>query len=1052
MQLDKYKGYESSRLGLHWVPAPYHAHADLTWALDKCEAMGIRWMVIEDDGGGSSLQMNPYYDRCIIDMLTQRNIIPIVRFYAPANARFDMRMQSTLVELVKHGVKYVFWQNEPEVGSVEWKNRPKNWVEICMRNYIEGAYRIIDEGAYPGMWATTTWQYPDEDGNIINPFMEYMLDKEREDIFINGPGWLPIHNYSKNHPIDYPYDDVNKLGKPMTHEEYEYWVNQVDPVYSKTQHLWVFDDYQTSEHHINFNRKPPSPDYVFAKDDVCFNMYRGMIEYVLKPADLYGLIPMISTECGPCVGDRDDGRYAKVTPQQQIIMVEQQQEIATLEPSYFGMCYWLAGVQRLNTVTADSFEDQSWWTDRHNDPFNLQGEMPIVQYLIEKKETKVMHKLGAHFQIGNQATLDQLPMDMPVVKSMDLNPDFGAMLKQHFPNALRIARVFVDNQDRYKTDPQGLIDEIINKFIPVAEFYDAIETGNEIINNSSSKEDAKLFDKYQVNFANTVWSKWPNIKVVGFNIATGNLGVDNELSLHDFPYSMQLPINKFLIGYHSYSWERMSTTPDYYCLRYRKLAQGFEDHKFVITECGVTNAVISGRPDVGWRTHGKRDQFIEDLVWFNNELIKDKYVVGATVFNCGPSFGWDTFESTMELRDAINNIANVPQPSYATPIRVLVDDDVVTLELEEYLKGVLPSEMPSTWPTAALEAQAVAARTYAMYRLKHPRSTEYDIYGDTRDQVYNPSKRTTTTDKIVDFTKGETYSSGNGQYVARCGLTLCPICQGTNGTNGNTFPGRLCQYGAKYLAEQGKTADEILTFYYDYEEETPMENPNKAEQYGVTVGYATGLKQGEMYFKLQEVRMLTSEENGAWPGNHNIFVDVIGANGDRLYGAQVSVHDSYNNVVSAIIEKKPPELWGTDIPLWDKNVEPINKRSVYVSQPVLKCDIVNGIHTVFPDEGGNNNNLYHRSWSIVYKLVMYQDTQPPIEEKPLIDEMRNIMWNNLAIPFNPDAAFPKKARELNFGVPVTTEVEYKGEVLQGFSGGWLHCVKGDWANIKQEKW
>ena len=35
--------------------------------------------------------------------------------------------------------------------------------------------------------------------------------------------------------------------------------------------------------------------------------------------------------------------------------------------------------------------------------------------------------------------------------------------------------------------------------------------------------------------------------------------------------------------------------------------------------------------------------------------------------------------------------------------------------LETYLKGVLPAEMPSKWPMEALKAQAIAARTYALY-------------------------------------------------------------------------------------------------------------------------------------------------------------------------------------------------------------------------------------------------------------------------------------------------------------------------------------------------
>jgi stage II sporulation protein D len=60
--------------------------------------------------------------------------------------------------------------------------------------------------------------------------------------------------------------------------------------------------------------------------------------------------------------------------------------------------------------------------------------------------------------------------------------------------------------------------------------------------------------------------------------------------------------------------------------------------------------------------------------------------------------------------------------------------DVVPLEY--YLRGVVPSEMPSSWLPAALRSQAVAARSYAV-ATRHPASL-FDAYADTRSQVYGP--------------------------------------------------------------------------------------------------------------------------------------------------------------------------------------------------------------------------------------------------------------------------------------------------------------------------
>ena len=61
---------------------------------------------------------------------------------------------------------------------------------------------------------------------------------------------------------------------------------------------------------------------------------------------------------------------------------------------------------------------------------------------------------------------------------------------------------------------------------------------------------------------------------------------------------------------------------------------------------------------------------------------------------------------------------------------------VNTLRLEQYLRGVVPLEMPALWSPAAVRAQAVAARTYAAYERAHPRSVAFDVYDTTQSQVY----------------------------------------------------------------------------------------------------------------------------------------------------------------------------------------------------------------------------------------------------------------------------------------------------------------------------
>ncbi len=59
---------------------------------------------------------------------------------------------------------------------------------------------------------------------------------------------------------------------------------------------------------------------------------------------------------------------------------------------------------------------------------------------------------------------------------------------------------------------------------------------------------------------------------------------------------------------------------------------------------------------------------------------------------------------------------------------------VNSLALDDYVRGVVGGEMPDRWSMAALEAQAVAARSYALATL-HP-SSHFDLFSDTRSQVY----------------------------------------------------------------------------------------------------------------------------------------------------------------------------------------------------------------------------------------------------------------------------------------------------------------------------
>ncbi|HET9093663.1 MAG TPA: SpoIID/LytB domain-containing protein [Solirubrobacteraceae bacterium] len=79
---------------------------------------------------------------------------------------------------------------------------------------------------------------------------------------------------------------------------------------------------------------------------------------------------------------------------------------------------------------------------------------------------------------------------------------------------------------------------------------------------------------------------------------------------------------------------------------------------------------------------------------------------------------------------------------------------VNALGLDDYVRGVVSAEMPSSWPTQALEAQAVASRTYAL--TTRPAGPDFDLYATPTSQLYEGVRgETPAGDAAVTATSGQ---------------------------------------------------------------------------------------------------------------------------------------------------------------------------------------------------------------------------------------------------------------------------------------------------------
>lgn len=142
--------------------------------------------------------------------------------------------------------------------------------------------------------------------------------------------------------------------------------------------------------------------------------------------------------------------------------------------------------------------------------------------------------------------------------------------------------------------------------------------------------------------------------------------------------------------------------------------------------------------------------------------------------------GQDAGNVALYLPPAPGSVVEISSRTYRGGVQLRVQDGGVqainVLDVEDYLRSVVPAEMPTSWPAAALGAQAVIARTYVAARVNP--AAPFDTCATERCQVY-PGVRaeTPSSDAAVASTRGQVvayggqpastyFSSDSGGYTA----------------------------------------------------------------------------------------------------------------------------------------------------------------------------------------------------------------------------------------------------------------------------------------------
>lgn len=127
------------------------------------------------------------------------------------------------------------------------------------------------------------------------------------------------------------------------------------------------------------------------------------------------------------------------------------------------------------------------------------------------------------------------------------------------------------------------------------------------------------------------------------------------------------------------------------------------------------------------------------------------------------------------IRVGVTPAPNQIEVSVSQPRKTIRADVIATMDLDDYLVGVLPHEMSPDWPLEALKAQAVASRTYALNRIKmrERQGKAYHVESTVMDQVFNWREPTEASERklkavrqAVRETKGEVLEDGSGHVVA----------------------------------------------------------------------------------------------------------------------------------------------------------------------------------------------------------------------------------------------------------------------------------------------
>ena len=276
-------------------------------------------------------------------------------------------------------------------------------------------------------------------------------------------------------------------------------------------------------------------------------------------------------------------------------------------------------------------------------------------------------------------------MRPPILKTLEVSENLRRYKDE--VGGLVVARSYVPELEARVVDDEPAVvaslmrDRLLSEWNNYRDCIDYFELLNEV---AQTGEDLKRLTEFTVECCRLLHDE-------GHMVAVGSFSVGNPpdmvrdwqtfkpavyaadaVALHEYgaPYVWSQP------GYHNPE----TLDHNWWCLRYRRvrelMARTYRPASlppFIITECGIDRGLFNeGRK--GWKSSKiSPAEYVKQLAWYNGELVKDDYVLGATVFGYGMNDDWADFElaGVAEFADYIGGgvwPASPPAPAEPAPV------------------------------------------------------------------------------------------------------------------------------------------------------------------------------------------------------------------------------------------------------------------------------------------------------------------------------------------------------------------------------------------------